>query len=175
MAQRSFSEPRTARVVAQLASALHFLHQQGIVHRDIKPENILLTSEPTATPPSDSSNTPNRRLSGDLGDDWEVKLADFGLAFVKGEIDAEERANAEDREGAAKKKNKNQRQVRRFDVCLKCNQVAMMTTCCCNCCLFGSDCSGMSGWPSFDDVEAYFTSHDPNNRPRSHSAGRSWS
>lgn len=43
-------------IALQIASAVHFLHEQGIIHRDIKSENILFDSN------------------------WEAKLADFGLA-----------------------------------------------------------------------------------------------
>jgi len=34
-----------AHVVAQVADALHYAHQQGFVHRDIKPSNILLDNQ----------------------------------------------------------------------------------------------------------------------------------
>lgn len=50
----SFEE--TGNILEQLASALQFAHNQGILHRDIKPSNILLDSE------------------------QRVYLADFGLA-----------------------------------------------------------------------------------------------
>ena len=47
----------------QLLSTLAYLHSCGIVHRDLKPENILLS---------------------DPGDEYDVKIADFGLSCVCG-------------------------------------------------------------------------------------------
>jgi serine/threonine protein kinase len=37
--------PEAVRLAQQIASALAYAHQQGVVHRDIKPENILLTGD----------------------------------------------------------------------------------------------------------------------------------
>lgn len=39
-----FPVRETATLVAQIADALHYAHQHGVVHRDIKPSNILLDS-----------------------------------------------------------------------------------------------------------------------------------
>ncbi|CAJ1355415.1 unnamed protein product [Effrenium voratum] len=39
------SEHEAARVIRQVASALAYCHQHGVVHRDIKPENILVAAE----------------------------------------------------------------------------------------------------------------------------------
>ncbi|EWC47048.1 serine kinase ark1 [Drechslerella stenobrocha 248] len=50
----SFSEPRAASYVAQMAAALSYLHKKHVIHRDIKPENIL------------------------VGAHGEIKLSDFG-------------------------------------------------------------------------------------------------
>jgi len=47
---------RVARLVAEVARALHAAHEAGVVHRDVKPENLLLTSDGT------------------------VRIGDFGLA-----------------------------------------------------------------------------------------------
>jgi predicted Ser/Thr protein kinase len=39
------SPSEAARIVADIAEALHFAHREGLVHRDIKPENVLLNNE----------------------------------------------------------------------------------------------------------------------------------
>jgi tRNA A-37 threonylcarbamoyl transferase component Bud32 len=55
--------PREAlAIVPQVCDALQYAHDQGIVHRDIKPENILLDRK------------------------GQVKIADFGLAKLLGEV-----------------------------------------------------------------------------------------
>ncbi|MGH2620766.1 MAG: protein kinase domain-containing protein, partial [Anaerolineales bacterium] len=51
---------RMAKIVGQVAGALHYAHQEGVVHRDIKPSNILLPKP-----------------------DWPL-LTDFGLAKIVG-------------------------------------------------------------------------------------------
>ena len=67
LSQRLAGQPQsprqTAELVATLARAAHYAHQQGVIHRDLKPANILLTSSP-ASP--DGLGVP--------------KIVDFGLA-----------------------------------------------------------------------------------------------
>lgn len=55
----SFTEDETRRIMAQSFSAVHYLHEKGIVHRDLKLENFLLENDQP---------------------DAAVKLIDFGLA-----------------------------------------------------------------------------------------------
>ena len=48
------------RLVHQVAQALVAAHRQNLIHRDIKPDNLMIT--------------------GHDGEDWQIKLIDFGLA-----------------------------------------------------------------------------------------------
>jgi hypothetical protein len=70
------SEPReTARLMAQVARALHHAHRQGICHRDVKPANILLrirAGEGLEQPLLARTAVPLTRL--------DACLTDFGVA-----------------------------------------------------------------------------------------------
>lgn len=53
-----YSEKDAAILISKLLWALEYIHERGIMHRDIKPENLILKDE----------------------NEYEIKLADFGLA-----------------------------------------------------------------------------------------------
>lgn len=44
---RRVSEDMAIKIMRQLASVLHFVHQKGIIHRDVKPANILFREDGT--------------------------------------------------------------------------------------------------------------------------------
>jgi WD40 repeat protein/tRNA A-37 threonylcarbamoyl transferase component Bud32 len=59
----------SAKLVAKLAEALHYAHQQGVVHRDVKPSNIMLETVHN-----------NGEAGADKAAALHVRLTDFGLA-----------------------------------------------------------------------------------------------
>ncbi len=72
-AQRQFTAQAAVGVVIQLAEALHYAHEQGVVHGDIKPGNILL--QPLSEPPQ----------PGQLA--LQAVITDFGLATLMGKTE----------------------------------------------------------------------------------------
>nr|WP_235387100.1 serine/threonine-protein kinase [Rhodococcus sp. B7740] len=65
---RTMDTAHVARIGCELAEALAYIHDQGVVHRDIKPANILVAQSP------------------DVGVGQCAKLTDFGIARI---VDAE--------------------------------------------------------------------------------------
>lgn len=60
---------QAARILVQVASALHAAHQVGIVHRDVKPDNVFLVA----------------RRSAGRDNDLHAVLLDFGIAKLRSE------------------------------------------------------------------------------------------
>jgi WD40 repeat protein len=45
LSAKRFGFPQAAELIAEVADALHYAHQQGVIHRDVKPSNIMLDLE----------------------------------------------------------------------------------------------------------------------------------
>jgi serine/threonine protein kinase len=55
---------QSLQIAAQIAEALHYAHQQGIIHRDVKPGNIILKR---LNEPDKTGEQPFRALLTDFG------------------------------------------------------------------------------------------------------------
>jgi serine/threonine protein kinase len=84
LASRRLEPSEAAGLVHQLARAVQYAHQRGVIHRDLKPGNILLASPALAsparqgrekTPPGANASAPAAALAECI-----PKIADFGLA-----------------------------------------------------------------------------------------------
>ena len=68
-----------AKLVGEIATAIHYAHQQGVVHRDLKPANIILV--PGKLQETEQSDSEQSQSHSELTlDQLSPRVTDFGLA-----------------------------------------------------------------------------------------------